>query len=202
MSGGPPDKLLQRWGVIAGAGVVAAALAVSSITRPDDPAPAPAEPVDATSSPAPATPTTPGQAPDAAAGGKTIADPAASGDPGATAQPTNAGGPPPAGAAFPSLLVRFEPSHPMARAQTLAAAGRFDEAAESARQTIRTRRDLRGLCYDRFTNGGAEVVLRACTAVPRAQRTSFQETWARRLSGADGVEYAEPNYTLYPETKN
>jgi hypothetical protein len=198
MSGAPPDRVLQRWGVIAGAGVVAAALVVSTLTAPEDPPPPAPESADATSgatAPPAATPAPP-------AGAKTAAEVASAGEPTPIVEPADVGGPPPAGAAYPSLLVRFEAPHPMARAQALAAAGRFDEAAESARQTIRTRRDLRGLCYDRFTNGGAEVVLRACAPVPRAQRTRFQETWAQRLNSVEGVEYAEPNYTLYPETKN
>lgn len=202
MSGSPPDRMLQRWGVVAGAGVVAAALAVSMVTAPEPAPQAPGKDIaDATSSPGPGAPdvqTPDAKGPDAKAPEAT-AEPASGGEPTPIVEP--AGGPPPRGAAYPSLIVRFEAPHPMARAQTLAAAGRLGEAAESARQTIRTRRDLRGLCYDRFTAGGAEVVLRACTTVPHPQRARFLETWTQRLNGAEGVDYAEPNYTLQPEIK-
>jgi len=200
MSGAPSDRILQRWGVVAGAGVVAAALVASTITQPEEAAPEPEEPASATSSPVPEDPPGASPAPAPAKGAEPAATPGeARAEP--IAEPAQVGGPPPTGANYPSLLVRFEAPHPMARAQALEAEGRHAEAVESARQTIRTRRDLRGLCYDRFTNGGAEIVLRACSAVPHAQRARFQETWSQRLNAAAGVDYAEPNYTLYPEAE-
>ncbi|MGE3143908.1 MAG: hypothetical protein AB7L65_11360, partial [Hyphomonadaceae bacterium] len=98
-----------------------------------------------------------------------------------------------------SFIVRFAAPHALAAAQTQAAAGDLAAAANAARAAIRASRDLRGLCFDRFTAGGAEIVLKACTPVPRAQELAFQQRWTRRLAHMSGVEYADANYVLYPE---
>lgn len=91
------------------------------------------------------------------------------------------------------FVVRFEPPHPLAEAQALEAAGRCAEAAALARATVATRSDLAGLCFDRFTLGGTEIVLAACE--PPHNVDLFQEAWLERLRAMDGVAYADPNAT-------
>jgi hypothetical protein len=97
----------------------------------------------------------------------------------------------------PSLLVRFRDPHPLARAQALEAAGRCPEAAQLARETLATRADLTELCFERFTVGGAEIVLAACA--PPADGQAFQQAWVERLRAMDDVEYAEANVIVQPE---
>jgi hypothetical protein len=97
----------------------------------------------------------------------------------------------PAAEAATSFIVRFRAPHPLLRAQELEAAGRCQEAQQLARQTIAARPELAGLCFDRFTVGGAEIVLGACA--PVADAAAFQQTWAQRFAAMEGVEYAEPN---------
>lgn len=185
--GGQGANQLQRWGVIVGGGAIALAFGAATLTAPSDPPPEAVKtetsaPADPTSQPTPAAPPPPLPAPDP------VVEPAQAAD-----------GPERQNISF---VVRFEAGHPMGRAQQLAAQGRSADADLAARETIRTRRDLRGLCFDRFTNGGAEVVLRACNDVPTAQRATFQRTWEQRFDTMTGVEYADPNYTLMPESRN
>jgi hypothetical protein len=89
------------------------------------------------------------------------------------------------------FVVRFEPPHPLAEAQALEAAGRCAEAEELARRTITARPELAGLCFERFTLGGAETVLTTCAA--SADGELSQEMWLERLRAMDGVAYADPN---------
>jgi hypothetical protein len=91
------------------------------------------------------------------------------------------------------FVVRFEPPHPLAEAQALEAAGRCAEAAALARATLATRSELGGLCFDRFTLGGTEIVLGACE--PPQDIELFQRAWLERLRAMDGVAYADPNAT-------
>lgn len=100
-----------------------------------------------------------------------------------------------------SFIVRFAPDHPLARAQNLAAEGRMADAEREAERVVRRRRDLRGLCFDRFTVGGAEIVLRACDGVPAGEQEAFQRLWSERLQAMSGVEYAEANVILQPERR-
>jgi hypothetical protein len=96
-----------------------------------------------------------------------------------------------------SLLVRFQDPHPLARAQALEAAGRCPEAEQLARETLATRADLAGLCFERFTAGGAEIVLAACA--PSSDGQAFQQGWIVRLQAMEDVEYAEANVIAQPE---
>lgn len=96
-----------------------------------------------------------------------------------------------------SLLVRFQDPHPLARAQALEAAGRCPEAEQLARETLATRADLAGLCFERFTVGGAEIVLAACAPPPDGP--AFQQSWIARFRAMDDVEYAEANFIAQPE---
>jgi hypothetical protein len=92
-----------------------------------------------------------------------------------------------------SFTVRFKPRHPLGRAQALEAEGRRDQAQRLARQTISASSELQGLCIDRFTLGGAEIVLVSCQPVPKARREAFEQTWIGRLRAMSDVEYADVN---------
>jgi hypothetical protein len=184
---------VQRWGVLIGGFAIAAALLAASRTEPTDTAPAPTAKV------APVPPSYAGEpqskAPAAAPGRQAAA---ASEEP-SSAQPLFEAAGQDGGSGNVSFIVRFQPSHPLAQAQSLAQRGKHNDAERAARSMIGSRPDLRGLCFDRFTLGG-EYVLRACDAVPAAQRAAFQRNWASRLSKMRGVEYAEPNYVAQPES--
>lgn len=100
----------------------------------------------------------------------------------------------------PSFLVRFEQPHPLALAQEIAARGRVAEARRTAVATLNGQRNLRGLCFERFTLGGAEMVLTACAPVTNA--ASFEARWTRDLNAMAGVAYAEPNAVAQPEMRS
>jgi hypothetical protein len=97
-----------------------------------------------------------------------------------------------------SFIVRFRAPHPLAHAQELFAAGHCAEAEQLARTTIAARAELGGLCFQRFTVGGAELVLSACEAPAPEALAAFQHSWAERFAHMDGVEYAEPNAVASP----
>lgn len=98
-----------------------------------------------------------------------------------------------------SFLVRFEPTHELGRAQALAAQGRIAEARRRAETALRTRADLRGLCFDRFTAGGAEILVRPCPGAPA--QNAGQQSWITRLRAMPGVEYADANLPAQPDTR-
>ncbi len=100
----------------------------------------------------------------------------------------------------PSFVVRFTAPHPLARAQDIAAAGRVAEARRAAVAALNGQRNLRGLCFDRFTLGGAETVLAACSGVSDAR--TFQARWTERLNAMSGVDYAEANAVAQPEMRS
>jgi hypothetical protein len=177
---------VQRWGVLIGGFAIAGALLIASRTEPSETRPAPPK----------ASVSIPSNVPES---GTPTASPAKA-NPAPSAplfEPASDSANATAGNV--SFVVRFQPTHPLGRAQNLEQQGRHSDATRTARATIAGRTDLRGLCFDRFTLGGAEIVLRACDSVPAAQRENFQRNWTRRLGAMNGVEYAEPNYTAYPE---
>jgi hypothetical protein len=100
--------------------------------------------------------------------------------------------------AVASFVVRFREPHPLARAQALEAAGQCEQAQQLARETIAARADLAGLCFDRFTLGGAEIVLKACAPISPDEAEAFQRTWVERFATMDGVEYADANLVVTP----
>lgn len=102
-------------------------------------------------------------------------------------------------AADVSFVVRFAPGHPLARAQDYAEHGQMRRAEREAERVIRRDRALAGLCFDRFTLGGAEIVLMACEAPADAE--TFQRDWSQRLAAMRGVEYAEANVILQTEAE-
>jgi hypothetical protein len=56
-----------------------------------------------------------------------------------------------------------------------------------------------GLCFDRFTAGGAEVVLRTCEAVPAGRLEAVRSRWLARLRAMRAVEYVDANVTATQE---
>ena len=111
----------------------------------------------------------------------------------------------PAGAEAPSpdashvsLLVRFRGSGPLAQAQALAERGRESEAGRAAAAALSRQSAFRGLCFDRFTVGGAEMVLRSCVPVAAGDVAQTSAQWLARLRAMPAVVYAEPNATAAP----
>jgi hypothetical protein len=97
-----------------------------------------------------------------------------------------------------SFLVRFRGSGPIARAQAMAADGDETQAARLVQVQLERQRAFHGLCFDRFTIGGAEIVLRSCMDVPPSERAAFQTRWLARLNAMRAVEYADANTAAAP----
>lgn len=98
-----------------------------------------------------------------------------------------------------AFLVRFQGSGPIARAQASAARGGTAAAQQRIETQLRRQRSFAGLCFDRFTVGAAEVVLRTCASVPANERASVQQSWLARLQAMRGVAYADANATVSPD---
>lgn len=105
----------------------------------------------------------------------------------------------PAQAAPVAFLVRFQGSGPIARAQARAASGQTQAAQRTVEAQLRRQAAFSGLCFDRFTVGGAEIVLRSCQAVPGHERAAYQARWLQRLQAMRTVAYADANATVSPE---
>jgi hypothetical protein len=97
-----------------------------------------------------------------------------------------------------SFIVRFRGSGPIARAQATAARGREAEGARTIQAQLARQSAFAGLCFDRFTLGAAEVVIRSCTDVPASERAAFQTRWLARLNAMRAVEYADANTAAAP----
>jgi hypothetical protein len=98
-------------------------------------------------------------------------------------------------AAPSSFLVRFRGSGPIARAQAEAARGRMTQAQRRIETQLRRQRAFAGLCFERFTAGAAEVVLRTCEPVAARARAATEAQWLSRLRGMRAVAYADVNAT-------
>lgn len=94
-----------------------------------------------------------------------------------------------------SFLVRFRGAGPMARAQVAAARGRVAQAQARLEAELRRQRAFAGLCFDRFTAGAAEIVLRTCDPVTAPERTATETQWLSRLRAMPAVAYADLNAT-------
>lgn len=94
-----------------------------------------------------------------------------------------------------AFIVRFRGSGPIARAQAQAARGQVQAAQRNAEQQLARQTAFAGLCFDRFTVGGAEMVLRTCDSVAANARASVQQTWLTRLRAMRAVEYVDANAT-------
>ncbi|MGE0044486.1 MAG: hypothetical protein AB7J28_13790 [Hyphomonadaceae bacterium] len=170
------DRALQRWGVIVGGGMIAAAFAAATLTAPEV---GPAET---------AAPAAQNREPVTLPSNNALVQPAG-----------DAATPPPASGRIVSFIVRFEGTHPMARAQALEAQGQHAQAVRTAEQALRTRTEMQGLCFDRFTLGGAEIVLKSCEAIAANQQQTYTRQWTERLNAMPGVDYAEFNAIAQPE---
>ena len=97
-----------------------------------------------------------------------------------------------------AFLVRFTGSGPIARAQRQAARGNVAEAQRQLEIQLRRQDAFRGLCFDRFTTGAAEVVLRTCAAIVPSERANVQQRWLNQLRGMRAVAYVDVNTTAAP----
>ena len=93
------------------------------------------------------------------------------------------------------FLVRFRGAGPIARAQAQAARGQVAPAQRQVELQLRRQRDFTGLCFDRFTAGGAEIVLRTCAAIVASERAGVQQRWLTRLRAMRAVDYVDANAT-------
>jgi hypothetical protein len=91
------------------------------------------------------------------------------------------------------FLVAFK-SGAMADAQALAAKGETERAEAAARAALARSQDLDGLCFQRFTLGGAEMVLTPCQ--PKGSSAREQERWLKRLRGMNSVSYADADVVV------
>jgi hypothetical protein len=92
-----------------------------------------------------------------------------------------------------SYLVNFSPSHALGRGQALQNAGRYEEAELLVAVTLRDDASLRGVCFERFTVGGAEIVLNVCAPSRWEERAVTQRRWLEHLGVTPGVAYVERN---------
>lgn len=98
-----------------------------------------------------------------------------------------------------AFLVRFQGDGPIARSQRAAAQGQLTPAQREIELQLQRQTAFNGLCFDRFTVGAAEVVLRTCDAVGAGERAIVQQTWLRRLQAMRAVDYADANATVSQE---
>lgn len=101
----------------------------------------------------------------------------------------------PAQAGPVAFLVRFQGSGPIARAQAVAARGQTQRAQRQVEIQLQRQSAFAGLCFDRFTVGGAEIVLVTCQAIPGNERTRVQQQWLARLQAMRAVDYVDANAT-------
>lgn len=94
-----------------------------------------------------------------------------------------------------SFLVRFRGTGPIARAQAAAARGNQAAAERTIEAQLARQSSFAGLCFDRFTAGAAEVVLRSCDPVSASERATVQQRWLTRLRAMRAVAYADVNTT-------
>jgi len=91
------------------------------------------------------------------------------------------------------FVVRFRGEGPIARAQAMAARGNQQQAQRQIEAQLVRQTAFNGLCFDRFTVGAAEVVLRSCQPVAASERAAYQDRWVRRLRAMRSIAYADAN---------
>jgi hypothetical protein len=96
-----------------------------------------------------------------------------------------------------SFIVNFRPSHNLGQAQALQSVGRHDEARQLVAATLRDDTALRGLCFERFTLGGAEIVLNVCAPDSWEDPLVTQRRWLEQLGATPGVAYVERNLVAH-----
>lgn len=94
------------------------------------------------------------------------------------------------------FIVRFRGAGPIARAQAQAARGNLTQAQRQVQIQLERQRAFAGLCFDRFTAGAAEIVLRTCESVSASEREAVQQSWGARLRAMRAVEYVDANTTV------
>jgi hypothetical protein len=92
-----------------------------------------------------------------------------------------------------SFMVRFRGAGPIARAQGIAASGELELAQRRIEAELRRQRAFAGLCFEEFTAGASEVVLRTCDPVAGRERAAVEQQWLLRLRGMRAVAYADLN---------
>jgi hypothetical protein len=95
-----------------------------------------------------------------------------------------------------AFIIRFTGSGPIARAQRQAARGQTAEAQRQLQIQLRRQPAFHGLCFDHFTVGAAEVVLRTCAAIVPSERNAVQQRWLTQLRGMRAVAYVDVNTTV------
>jgi hypothetical protein len=98
-------------------------------------------------------------------------------------------------ASHAAFIVRFRGEGPIARAQARAAGGQLAEAQRDVEVQLQRQAAFAGLCFDRFTAGGAEIVLTTCEAIAASARADVEQVWLLRLQGMAAVEYVDANAT-------
>lgn len=101
----------------------------------------------------------------------------------------------PAQAAPVAFIVRFQGAGPIARAQALAARGQTQTAQRQVEIQLQRQHAFAGLCFDRFTLGGAEIVLATCDSISASDRARVQQQWLTRLQAMRAVDYVDANAT-------
>ena len=101
-----------------------------------------------------------------------------------------------ADAAPVGFIVRFRGGGPIARAQANAARGQTTQAQRQVEIQLARQTAFSGLCFDRFTVGGAEIVLRTCETIAASERAGVQQSWSARLRRMRAVEYVDANATV------
>lgn len=97
-----------------------------------------------------------------------------------------------------AFIVRFRGQGPIAQAQGQAASGQTASAQRQVEVQLRRQNAFSGLCFDRFTVGGADMVLRTCESVAASERAAVQQRWGARLRAMRAVEYVDVNATVTP----
>jgi hypothetical protein len=181
------QSTLRNWGVGVGGALLVGALSVAMLNGEPASTVAPPPPVAGPLPTAPpVTSAPPVTAEPAKSDGELVFEPAATDAPAPATAPL-------------SFIVRFDEGTPLARAQNLAASGRDVEARRAAENALRRDRAMRGLCFDRFTVGGAEIVLKPCQLIVASRQDAERQRLLDALRAAPGVTYAESNAILNPE---
>ncbi len=93
------------------------------------------------------------------------------------------------------FIVKFRGPGPISRAQDRASRGDLAQAQRQVEIQLGRQSAFAGLCFDRFTVGGAEIVLRTCETVAVSERSAVQQSWGARLQAMRAVEYVDANAT-------
>lgn len=97
-----------------------------------------------------------------------------------------------------SFVVRFRGGGPIARAQAAAERGSTEAPQHTIEAQLVRQTAFAGLCFDRFTAGAAEVVLRTCEPVAASEQAELSSRWLTRLRAMRAVAYADANATAAP----